>query len=39
MPVSFPDAQAVFAELAGTEPAFQGLSYDVIGDQGAVLKP
>ena len=35
--LSFPDAQAIFADLAAHEPAFQGLSYEKIGDQGAPL--
>jgi len=37
--MSFADAPAVFAELAQKEPAFAGLSYEAIGDQGALLKP
>ena len=31
------DPQLIFEELAKSEPAFRGLSYDVIGEQGAVL--
>ena len=36
--LTYPDAPAIFAELASREPAFQGLSYQSIGDQGAMLK-
>lgn len=36
-PMNFPDAPAVFAELAGTEAPFKGMSYASIGDQGATL--
>lgn len=32
-----PDAPALFLEMAKHEPAFRGLSYDAIGDQGAPL--
>jgi NADH-quinone oxidoreductase subunit G len=31
-------AQAIFEELAAGEPAFQGLTYEAIGDHGAPLK-
>ncbi len=31
-------AQAIFAELAQHEPAFAGLSYPLLGEQGALLK-
>jgi NADH-quinone oxidoreductase subunit G len=37
LPVSFVDAPSLFAELAQREPAFRGLSYEAIGDQGALL--
>ncbi len=33
----FADSQAIFKELAAHEPAFTGLSYETIGDQGAML--
>ncbi|MBI3088320.1 MAG: molybdopterin-dependent oxidoreductase [Candidatus Omnitrophica bacterium] len=33
----FRDAQGVFGSLASHEAAFKGLSYDVLGDQGAML--
>ena len=36
--LTYPDAPAIFAELAKREPPFQGLSYQSIGDQGAMLK-
>ncbi len=36
--VTFPDAASVFAAMAQGERAFAGLSYDVIGAQGALLK-
>jgi NADH-quinone oxidoreductase subunit G len=36
--VTFPDAPAIFAELATQEKPFQGLTYQAIGDQGALLK-
>ncbi|MEK7330594.1 MAG: molybdopterin-dependent oxidoreductase, partial [Candidatus Eisenbacteria bacterium] len=35
--LSYSDAQAVFADLAKTERSFQGLSYETIGDQGALI--
>jgi len=35
--VTFPDAQAIFADLAKTEKAFAGLTYASIEDQGALL--
>ncbi len=38
VPVSFTDAAAVFADLAAREPAFKGLTYEIIGDAGALLK-
>jgi NADH-quinone oxidoreductase subunit G len=34
---SFTDAEAIFKDLAAQEPAFKGLSYEKIGDQGALL--
>jgi predicted molibdopterin-dependent oxidoreductase YjgC len=33
----FPNSQAIFKELAAHEPAFKGLSYETISDQGAML--
>ena len=36
--LDFADANAVFADLAANEPAFNGLSYEILGDQGALLK-
>ncbi|MBI3312346.1 MAG: molybdopterin-dependent oxidoreductase, partial [Candidatus Omnitrophica bacterium] len=36
-PCAFPDAQTIFKELAAREAAFASLSYDLIGDQGALL--
>ena len=33
----FRDAQGVFGSLASPEAAFRGLSYEIIGDQGAML--
>ncbi|PIQ83968.1 MAG: hypothetical protein COV75_04680 [Candidatus Omnitrophica bacterium CG11_big_fil_rev_8_21_14_0_20_63_9] len=36
--LSYPDAPAIFADLAAREPAFNGLSYQLIGDQGVLLK-
>ena len=35
--LGFTDAPGVFAELADQEPAFRGLTYERIGDQGALL--
>ena len=35
---AFADAPSIFAELAKSERAFQGLSYQAVGDQGALLK-
>ena len=35
--VSYPDAPTIFSELAQTEPAFHGLSYERLGDHGALL--
>jgi predicted molibdopterin-dependent oxidoreductase YjgC len=35
---SFIDAPSIFAELAMTERAFQGLSYQTLGDHGALLR-
>jgi len=37
--IAWPDASSVFAELASTEPAFFNLSYDVLGEQGLLLRP
>jgi NADH-quinone oxidoreductase subunit G len=36
--MTFPDAAAIFAQLAKTEKPFQDLSYQGIGDQGVLLK-
>jgi predicted molibdopterin-dependent oxidoreductase YjgC len=33
-----PDAPSLFSELARAEPAFAGLSYASLGEQGALLK-
>ncbi len=38
VPLAAASAQAVFAELAAHEPAFAGLTYEIIDDQGALLK-
>ena len=38
LPVSFPDAPAIFAELSKRESAFHGLNYGNIGEQGVLLK-
>ncbi|MBI3320902.1 MAG: molybdopterin-dependent oxidoreductase [Candidatus Omnitrophica bacterium] len=38
LPAIAPDAPAIFAELAEHEPSFQGLTYERIGDQGALLR-
>jgi len=38
LPVKFADAPSIFGELAAQEKAFHGLSYQLIGDQGALLK-
>jgi NADH-quinone oxidoreductase subunit G len=35
--VTMRDAQSMFEDLAAHEPAFQGLSYETIGDAGALL--
>ena len=35
--VDFPNAQAIFAELSAREPAFRGLTYEGIGEAGALL--
>ncbi|MBI3324514.1 MAG: molybdopterin-dependent oxidoreductase [Candidatus Omnitrophica bacterium] len=35
--LEFADARAIFKEMASREPAFRGLSYETIGDQGALL--
>jgi NADH-quinone oxidoreductase subunit G len=35
---AFVDAPSIFRELAKSEAAFQGLTYESIGDQGALLK-
>ena len=37
VPLHFPDAKGVFTELASKEPAFRNLSYETIGDSGALL--
>ncbi|MBI4003964.1 MAG: molybdopterin-dependent oxidoreductase [Candidatus Omnitrophica bacterium] len=36
--LAFADPQTIFTELAKTEKPFQGLSYQLISDQGALLK-
>ena len=36
--VSWVDAPSIFSELASREKAFSGLTYQVIGDEGALLK-
>ncbi len=36
--VNFPDAPTIFTEMAAKEPAFQGLTYDRLGEQGMLLK-
>jgi NADH-quinone oxidoreductase subunit G len=36
--LAFPDAQAVFAELAQREPPFAGLNYQALGEHGALLR-
>jgi len=36
--LAYADAQSIFADLAKTERPFHGLSYDAIGDHGALLK-
>ena len=36
--LAFPDAQTIFAELAKTEPPFQGMTYQSIGDHGALIQ-
>ena len=36
LPATFTDAPAIFAELAAKEPSFRGLTYQTIGDQGAM---
>ena len=38
VPLAFPDSRVIFVELAAREPAFSGLSYEVIGEQGSLLK-
>ena len=38
LPLNFLDAESIFKSLATLEPAFQGLSYELIGDHGALLK-
>jgi predicted molibdopterin-dependent oxidoreductase YjgC len=35
--LAFPDAATVFGELAGSVPAFRGMSYASLGDAGALL--
>ncbi|MBI3996325.1 MAG: molybdopterin-dependent oxidoreductase [Candidatus Omnitrophica bacterium] len=35
--LTFTDAPSIFTDLAKAEPAFQGLSYQIIGEQGAIL--
>ena len=37
LPLNMPDAPSIFADLASREPAFQGLSYETIGDAGSLL--
>ena len=39
MPWGFQEAAEVFKNLAAHEPAFSGLSYESLGDDGALLKP
>jgi predicted molibdopterin-dependent oxidoreductase YjgC len=35
--LDFNDARTIFADMAAREPAFHGLTYEIIGDQGALL--
>jgi len=37
LPAAFVDAKSIFDQLAQHEPSFRGFSYQLIGDQGAVL--
>jgi len=38
VPLDLADSQAIFQDLAAREAPFKGLSYEAIGDQGALLK-